>query len=75
MIAPPNDKANLPGPPQGHYIARNENAAQVKLSDLFGVPFRNHLALPNSLWNNSSALAFPSSVTPTDLFLLTGSPM
>ena len=33
-------------------------------------PYSNHLGLLNSLRNNSSALAIPSSVRPTDLFLL-----
>lgn len=34
----PNVGANLPGPLQGLHAARNRNAAQVKLSDSFGLP-------------------------------------
>jgi hypothetical protein len=39
IFRPSNDKANLPGPLQEHHIARNWNAAPVKLSDWFAGAF------------------------------------
>src|SRR5260370_592628 len=48
-----NDKANLPGPPQGLHAARNGNAAPVKLSDWFAA-FGNATTEPaatNAYWD------------------------
>ena len=51
------------------------NAGPVKCNALFGLRHRNHLDFQNKVRNNASALALPSSVKATDLFLLTGLPI
>ena len=37
VLSSPNDNANLAGPLQGNHVARNKNAAPLKLSDWFGI--------------------------------------
>jgi hypothetical protein len=52
-------------------VWKSRNAGPVKCNALFGLgPL--YVDFPNSFQNNASAFAFPSSVKPTDLFLLTG---